>query len=229
MLLRLTKDWSRTNWCSLAVLIVVLVLMTPSFLQLQAQESITRDELRAFIIPLYLLFWVLSCAVYVVVTHLVFTRPPMAELREKILADTQPARPLQRFVGINSAVSFALQATLVSLIITVAISRTTAFDHSALIMTLTLLSVVGSWVLTAQTFAVENYREWIRGEAITLQGIDEPEYEDFWHSSLLTSTLLSVNTTYDDRKGRRRLSWQAVVALLFNTVILAMAVAFLMR
>ena len=193
------------------------------------QGHITQNEIRELLSPLYLPFWVLSCAIYVVVTHLVFTKPSMEELRAKILADSKPNRRLDQFLGVNSAVSFSLQATIVSMIITVAISRTEIFDNSPLIMTLTLLSVAGSWVLTAQTFAVENFREWIRGEAITLRGIKEPEYQDFWHSSLLTSTLLSVTATYDERKGRNRLSWQAVLALLFNTIVLAMAVAFLMR
>lgn len=93
---------------------------------------------------------------------------------------------------------------------------------------MTLTSVAGSWALMAQSFALHYYRGWIREKDPELPGIDSPTYEDFWHYSLMVASQLGATAAFQTRASRKTLHAQAILALFFNTVVIAMVVSFMM-
>lgn len=224
MLQNLRDDSKRTWVANAFAFIIATIVLLPSILPLGEMEDFS---LRVFV-PFYLVFWISSSCIYIWMTHRILVTTPPEDMRTAEQSKPKRTRMWHKLLGYSSETSFALQAAFASVVLTIAISRISYFDDKTIIILLTLVSVACSWVLAAQAFASSYYRLWLRGELLDIQGIDEPNYSDFWNASLTFSSQFGTTVKFG-RAAQRILRNQSIIFLFFNGAAIALVVALLLR
>lgn len=122
ILIKLTSDALRVSWCNLVTLVATAIILIGPITNVA--KNFNRETLADdLLVSLFLVWWLLSCALYLVTTHIVFTRVPEKQLHERVRVEPRKPTFWSRVFGVDSAVSFSTQAAVLAVIVTVLISR----------------------------------------------------------------------------------------------------------
>lgn len=173
--------------------------------------------------------FVLSTLVYVVWTHLLFTRAPRERTR-RIGAEQMRRGPgvLARLLGFGSTENWALSATVVAIVVAIATAITDSGDTGWLMPVAVLLTAAASWVTMVYAFALRYFRLDAAGEPITFDIEEEPEFQDFVSMSVMVSAVAAMSAgTPRTRTGLNAVRAHTCIALVFNALMIAMTVSLL--
>ncbi|MCR2812126.1 DUF1345 domain-containing protein [Microbacterium sp. zg.Y1090] len=190
------------------------------------------DPLRLGI-DVYLFMWPSFGAVYLVWTHLAYSRHDVATLRWRTQRELQAQRrwwwPL---VGFGGASSWTLSAALAAVFITVVIAQTPEYRGSLLYVALGLLCVACSWALMVYAFALQYLRlqvGTIDADHIRLEVGSPATFGDYLTLSILLSTMAAtVSASVRTRQAWMLVRTNVLFAFTFNSVIVAMVVSLLL-
>lgn len=166
-----------------------------------------------------LLAWDLAGLVLVGVAGVIVTRSDVRETRRRAAAYDPGRRVVWILVLVASTISL-LAATLVV--------REGRGGTRALHVALCVATVVISWLVTHLTFTLRYahlyYRDADRAGGIELPGGEPPDDLDFAYFAFTIAMCFQVSdATVSGRQIRRTVLGQALLAFLYNTVILALA------
>ncbi|WP_018658289.1 DUF1345 domain-containing protein [Actinomadura flavalba] len=106
-----------------------------------------------------------------------------------------------------------------------------ALRDNVTVMILAIVVVVTSWLLIVVVFAVHYAREDARVRGFTFPGTDEhdlPRFSDYCYLAVQVSTAFNgADVTVTKRELRRALTAHALVAFVYNTVLIALLVSLL--
>lgn len=209
---------------------IAIVASLPSTIAL-ANGGLTRDEITQASILIYLLGWPLFLAIYLVWTHIIFTRPiPQGGLHAQ---QHRPQRWWLRIFDYGDATIWTLSTTAVAVVLTITISQNATYRGDWLYTTLVMLSVASSWASMLYAFALQYFRLGssapVHGTTHFTFGLNgKARFGDYLTLAILLSTMAAMVSA----KVHSRRAWQLVranvlFAFTFNTVIVAMMVSLL--
>lgn len=181
------------------------------------------------VITIYLIFWVISCFAQVTLTHLVCTRVPEEALRDEARRLREGPRPWERWLGVMGPVGASSLTSMVAVVFALLLARLQRVSDAASPALLGTAAVVGAWVIVVQSFAVEYHRMWLVGDSMRFEHDERPQFDDFLTTSVHIATMLTCDVRFGTRHARRIVRAQSVLALLFNTVVLAMVVTIILN
>jgi len=230
MLLRFRNDIVRNyvafGASALVTLAIVGIAVATGRLTLQGSDEVAG--LTTQVVAIYLVFWIISCTAQVALTHLVCTRLPEEALRDEARRVRQGLRPWERWLGAMGPVWASSLTSMVAVALALLLARLQRVTDSTSLMLLGTASVVAAWAIVVQSFAVEYHRMWLVGDPMRFEHDDRPEFDDFVTTSIHIATLLSCDVRFGARRARRIVRTQGMLALLFNTVVLAMVVSIIL-
>lgn len=230
MLLRFRNDIVRNyaafGASALVTLAIVGIAVATGHLTLQGSDEVAG--LTTQVVAMYLVFWIISCTAQVALTHLVCTRLPEEALRDEARRVRQGLRPWERWLGAMGPVWASSLTSMVAVALALLLARLQRVTDSTSLMLLGTGSVVAAWAIVVQSFAVEYHRMWLVGDPMRFEHDDRPEFDDFVTTSIHIATLLSCDVRFGARRARRIVRTQGMLALLFNTVVLAMVVSIIL-
>lgn len=230
MLLRFRNDIVRNyvafGASALVTLAIVGIAVATGRLTLQGSDEVAG--LTTQVVAIYLVFWIISCTAQVALTHLVCTRLPEEALRDEARRVRQGLRPWERWLGAMGPVWASSLTSMVAVALALLLARLQRVTDSTSLMLLGTGSVVAAWAIVVQSFAVEYHRMWLVGDPMRFEHDDRPEFDDFVTTSIHIATLLSCDVRFGARRARRIVRTQGMLALLFNTVVLAMVVSIIL-
>lgn len=230
MLLRFRNDIVRNyaafGASALVTLAIVGIAVATGRLTLQGSDEVAG--LATQVVAIYLVFWIISCTAQVALTHLVCTRLPEEALRDEARRVRQGLRPWERWLGAMGPVWASSLTSMVAVALALLLARLQRVTDSTSLMLLGTASVVAAWAIVVQSFAVEYHRMWLVGDPMRFEHDDRPEFDDFVTTSIHIATLLSCDVRFGARRARRIVRTQGMLALLFNTVVLAMVVSIIL-
>lgn len=230
MLLRFRNDIVRNyvafGASALVTLAIVGIAVATGRLTLQGSDEVAG--LTTQVVAMYLVFWIISCTAQVALTHLVCTRLPEEALRDEARRVRQGLRPWERWLGAMGPVWASSLTSMVAVALALLLARLQRVTDSTSLVLLGTASVVAAWAIVVQSFAVEYHRMWLVGDPMRFEHDDRPEFDDFVTTSIHIATLLSCDVRFGARRARRIVRTQGMLALLFNTVVLAMVVSIIL-
>jgi len=227
---RYVSDTARANASSAlsAVLGFALALVVAA-----GRGDLGRLDPLSFAIDVYLFLWPSFGAVYLVWTHLAYSRQDVETLRLRARRELDVQRrwwwPL---VGFGGASSWTLSAALAAVFVTVVIAQTPAYRGSLLYVALGLLCVACSWALMVYAFALQYLRLQAGAdgvEHIEMEMAGPARFGDYLTLSILLSTMAAtVSATIRTRQAWMLVRTNVLFAFTFNSVIVAMVVSLLL-
>lgn len=223
---RYTGDTARANWSS-----VVAGLFTIALAFTLALPPVRMTDTRDLLSTVYLAVWPVFTVIYLVWTHLSYSRRKPHVLRGIARREHRLEQTWQRVLGFGNASSWTLSSALVAIVLTVVVAQNPTFRENLIYIVLGLVSVASSWALMVYSFALQYLRlhSQIGGDRhLTLQVEDDPRFEDFLTTAVLVSTMaVTVPATMHTRRAWRVIRTNVVFAFVFNSVIVAMMVSLL--
>lgn len=230
MLLRFRNDIVR-NYVAfgLSALVVVAgvgIALATGHLTLHGPTEVAGMTTQ--LVAIYLVFWIINCFAQVTLTHLVCTRVPEEALRDEARRVREGLRPWERWLGAMGPVGASSLTSMVAVVFALLLARLQRVSDSASLVLLGTAAVVAAWVIVVQSFAVEYHRMWLVGDPMQFEHDERPQFDDFLTTSVHIATMLTCDVRFGGRRGRRIVRAQSVLALLFNTVVLAMVVTIIL-
>ena len=222
----IVRNYAAFGASALVTLAIVGIAVATGRLTLQGSDEVAG--LTTQVVAIYLVFWVISCTAQVALTHLVCTRLPEEALRDEARRVRQGIRPWERWLGAMGPVWASSLTSMVAVALALLLARLQRVTDSTSLMLLGTASVVAAWAIVVQSFAVEYHRMWLVGDPMRFEHDDRPEFDDFVTTSIHIATLLSCDVRFGARRARRIVRTQGMLALLFNTVVLAMVVSIIL-
>lgn len=230
MLLRFRNDIVRNyaafGVSALVVLVGVGIALATGRLNLRGPTDVAGITTQA--ITIYLVFWVVNCFAQVTLTHLVCTRLSEEALRDEARRVREGLRPWERWLGAMGPVGASSLTSMVAVVFALLLARLQRVSDSASLVLLGTAAVVAAWVIVVQSFAVEYHRMWLVGDPMQFEHDERPQFDDFLTTSVHIATMLTCDVRFGGRRARRIVRAQSVLALLFNTVVLAMVVTIIL-
>lgn len=216
-----------------AVSVVVTILVGAGFgFSTQAGNPGMVGSLR-FVALVYFGSWALYATAYVTLTWLALRGADGATLRAWLTenrAGRQRRRAAERLTGSGGpagAVSFC--AVAIGAVVAAAVLPELRQDP--VVVGLAVAVVVTTWILIAVVFAVHYAREDAQDTGFAFPGTDPdnlPRLSDYWYLAVQVSAAYnSADVTVTTRHHRSALTAHAVVAFVFNTVLIALLVSLL--
>lgn len=169
--------------------------------------------------------WVGYSVVYLVWTHLLFTRADEAELRR--IADIQHHRrpsTLQIALGLGSSGTGTSSAALFALAAAVGTAIVGVDEPWSL--GLVLLTVASSWAAMVYSLALRYLRLDAAGETFRFEIVPSPGFTDFLTMSVMVSAVGSMTPgTPQTRAAMAAVRTHTLYAFVFNAFIVAMTVS----
>ncbi len=164
-----------------------------------------------------LISWCAATGVWLTLAVPLLLRRPAAELRRRAAALDEGKWPV---------LAAALAAVLASLIAVVWALTRGSGEARGTTIGLGLLTIALSWLFLHVLFAVHYAHEhWLRDKGIAFPGDAEPDFLEFLYFAFTVGMTFQVSDTATETPSMRRLVLvHAVMAFLFNAVILAAAV-----
>jgi uncharacterized membrane protein len=186
-----------------------------------------RTYWAAVLLIVYLVYFV----VYQVMTHVVMQRANGAQLAEWA-RQTTPRTRQQRWMQLltfSGARSWAVSAALLALASVLAIALFADLRNNVVILVSSLLVVGSGWTMIAYAFAVAYLRQNVEHGGLQFPTDAAPVWSDYLYLAVQVSTTFSgSDVTVSNTAMRRLLTAQALIAFLFNTVIVALLVSALL-
>ena len=99
----------------------------------------------------------------------------------------------------------------------------------AVVLVMSGLLVVSSWLVVAVTYAVQYMRTDVAGGGLAFPGDERPVFSDYCYLALqISTTYSSSDVQVTAREMRRRVGRHTLVAFVFNSVIVALLVSALL-
>ncbi|TDT32907.1 DUF1345 domain-containing protein [Naumannella halotolerans] len=193
---------------------------------LTAFNLVTSADPWTRVMCAYLAAPVVATVITGALSHAVFVQLDSGSLHE-LLRRTEQRRTLLDFLFStdDSGLSWAVQGALGSLIAIFWLILNGERDDGR-VAVLTVLGVTAAWVMMVLAYTVDYARANAVQEGLEFPGVEHPVFSDYVYQSLTVAT--SVATSDADitsRSMRRLVSGNAVVAFVFNTVIVALLVS----
>jgi uncharacterized membrane protein len=166
--------------------------------------------------------------VYLLWTHLLFTRAPREEVR-RIAALQHHRTPslASRFFGAGGEMDWAVSAASVSLVAAV-LAVLSGGSSGVWLPALVLLTTAVSWVTVVYAFALRYLRLDAAGERISFEIEEEPVFIDFVSMSVMVSSVGAMSAgTPRTRAGLNVVRTHTFLSFAFNTLVVAMIVSLL--
>lgn len=167
--------------------------------------------------------------VFLVWTHLLFTRTPPAELARVAAVQARRRRSaLARVLGSGGTVSLTTSVAAGALVVAVAAAVVGGRVGGAWLPTLVLVTVVTSWLTMVYAFALRYFRLHCGGDAVTFDIEEEPRFGDFVSMAVMVSSMAATSAgTPRTRAGLTAVRTHTFIAFVFNALIVAMTVSVL--
>lgn len=187
-----------------------------------------QDVSTAMLVGALCAFMSLYGLVYLLWTHLLFTRTPIAETR-RIAALQHHRTPslITRFLGVGGEMDWAVSAASVSLASAV-LAALAGGSSGVWLPALVLLTTAVSWVTVVYAFALRYFRLDAAGERISFDIEEEAVFVDFVSMSVMVSSVGAMSAgTPRTRAGLNVVRTHTFLAFAFNTLVVAMIVSLL--
>ncbi|MEU4532527.1 DUF1345 domain-containing protein [Micromonospora ureilytica] len=186
-----------------------------------------------FVAIIYFGSWALYSGTYVALTWLALRGADGATLREWLTenrAGRERRRATERLTGSGGPLG-AVTFCAVAIGAVVAAAVRPELRENPVVVVLAVVVVVTTWTLIAVVFAVHYAREDAQDAGFAFPGTDPqnpPGLSDYWYLAVQVSTAYnSADVTVTTRHLRTAVSAHAVVAFVFNTVLIALLVSLL--
>lgn len=198
----------------------------------QAENPRLVGSLR-FVAMVYFGSWALYSSAYVILTWLALRGADGATLRAWLTenrAGRRRRRATERLTGSGGPVG-AVTFCAVAIAAVVAAAVLPELREDPVVVGLAVAVVVTTWILIAVVFAVHYAREDAQDTGFDFAGTDPqdpPRLSDYWYLAVQVSAAYnSADVTVTTRHLRTALTAHAVVAFVFNTVLIALLVSLL--
>ncbi|MGO3152495.1 MAG: DUF1345 domain-containing protein [Galactobacter sp.] len=230
MATRYVTDLSRANW---SVAVATAVGAVAAWILAVTRGPVGDREEASLIIDFYMIMWVSFTAVYLVWTHLAYSRRGPQELRVSARTEQQRGRRvLMRVMGYGGPSSWTMGGAIVAIIITLWIAQSPSHREQPFYIIMGIVIVACSWALMAYGFALE-YLRLAMGSSdevnhLELAVEDGARFGDYLTLAVMASAMGST----DIARVRSRTAWTVVrtnviLGFAFNSVIVAMMVSLL--
>ncbi|WP_181064400.1 DUF1345 domain-containing protein [Pseudoclavibacter sp. AY1F1] len=247
---RITGDTARANWSALAA----VPFAAAFYLFVARRLGVEIGDYWRYLVSIFIVFWPLFAAVYLVWTHLAYRNADTVQLRVASRREAITKRRWwHRWVGYGGATDWTTAGAMIAVALTIAIAQEPAFRDQTIFVVLGLATVAASWALMVYSFALEYLRldstPEMRGEIgvetdaaaeleaepasprrgeIVFPFADEPRFGDYLTLAVLMSTMAATaSAKITSRRGWRIARTNVVLAFAFNSVIVAMMVSVL--
>lgn len=241
---RITGDTARANWSAL----IAMPFAAAFYLFVARRLGVEIGDYWRYLISIFIVFWPLFGAVYLVWTHLAYRNADSVQLRVASRQERITKRRWwHRLVGYGGATDWTTAGAMVAVALTVAIAQEPAFRDQTIFVVLGLATVAASWALMVYSFALEYLRLDATPEASDKAGAnsgvgpsshrrgeivfpfdEEPRFGDYLTLAVLMSTMAATaSAEITSRRGWRIARTNVVLAFAFNSVIVAMMVSVL--
>ncbi|KAA9130075.1 DUF1345 domain-containing protein [Microbacterium caowuchunii] len=171
--------------------------------------------------------WVLFALVYLVWTHLLFTRADASDLRR--IADIQHHRrpsPVQLLLGFGSTGTGTVNAALFALFAAVGTAMVGTGTEHPWRLALVLCTVASCWAAMVYSFALRYLRLDAAEDAIEFDIRESPGFGDFLSLSVMISSVGALSGgTPRARTALTAMRTHTLFAFVFNAFIVAMTVS----
>ncbi|WP_040163712.1 DUF1345 domain-containing protein [Microbacterium gorillae] len=230
---RVFDDGIRASWASAAAILVtfgvVVLVLAIGGGEIDRPSTgpmwfITTGETS---LTLVCLFWLIYSVIYLVWTHLLFSRTPRATVRS--IANVQHHRRPSagaRLFGAGADGTGAVTASFMALVAALgtAIIGIGATEWWRIV--LVILTVAGSWAAMVYSFALRYLRLDAAGERVEFDIVEDPEFSDFVSLGVAISTGGAVSAARPrTRDVLSAMRTHALSAFIFNTLVIAMTVS----
>lgn len=175
--------------------------------------------------------YVVYFVIYQVMTQLVMQRASGPQL-EEWARQTAPRTRQQRWLQLltfSGARSWAVSAALLALLSVLAIGLFADLRDNVVILVASLLVVASGWTMIAYAFAVAYLRQNVADGGLQFPTDAAPVWSDYLYLAVQVSTTFSgSDVTVINTEMRRLVTTQALIAFVFNTVIVALLVSALL-
>ncbi len=174
---------------------------------------------------------VVTSVVYLVWTHLLFTRTPH-EIASRIAAAQHRKRSsvLARLLGLNQqdAGSLSLSSAALAIIVAIATILVGGGTEGIWLPLIVLATAATSWATMVYSFALQYYRLHSGGERISFDIDEDPEFTDFVSMSVMVSSVGALSAgTPRTRASLKAVRTHTYIAFIFNALVVAMTVSIL--
>lgn len=171
---------------------------------------------------------IVALAIYVVWTHLLFTRTPYEEaMRIARLQVERKPRGIERALGSTSTGQWAVGAVALALVFGIVAAVIGAQSGGMLLPILVALTAASSWATMVYAFALRYFRLHAAGEKFVFEIAEEPRFGDFVSLSVGMSTAGLSVASARGREGLAVMRTHSIITFVFNIVVVAMLVAIL--
>ncbi|MFI6317468.1 DUF1345 domain-containing protein [Nonomuraea sp. NPDC050556] len=170
-------------------------------------------------------FWDVYATTYLVLTWLAYRNRTLQELHA--LAKTSRLRGMNRFLAFEP-LRLSQGAALLAFGVTIAaMPQADQTGAGALVIVLSAVAVVTSWMILQAGFVTHYLALHAEHGGLDFPGDEEPGAADFAYFAFSVGTTFgTTDVTVTGRRIRRQVLVHGVLAFLFNTLILAVAITF---
>lgn len=181
-----------------------------------------------YVIQFVLPGWVAFCAIYCGLTHRVFAKMGPDEFRrtarQKALAEKKWWHSM---VGSTDPANWTVLGGVVATALVVILAQNGYSREDPIYIFLGLAVAAGSWVLMAYSYSLTYIRAHGAGEVVDFPFDEPPVFEDFLSHSVFVSTFLGPQARVRSRSVLNAMRTHALLAFMFNAVVVAMTVSLL--
>ena len=188
------------------------------------------DSLLPFLTVFYLVFWSAFVTIFTAWTARVMRGRSLAELREHAKAEVKDSKKRWvRWSGFKGAAGLSVTAGGVSMILAIMLTRFDLTRESPLWLLLGVWTAAVSWEYMVMMYASDYMELDLAEEGVRhfrFQYTDDVVFNDYLSLAAFTSIMGSMSPAEPTtRKGWNMVRSNAVVAFVFNTLVIAIVVA----
>ena len=173
--------------------------------------------------------WFGYAAGYTGLTIAVFGRLDSAEFAARVPHRCRHRRWTRWLITGGGGFSWGAQMSLIALVAVLALTRTDVYRGAGIAVAVGAVAMVaGCWAITVVSYALHHARHDARSGGYEFAGDEPPVFSDYLSVAAGVATLLGPNITLTTNAARRAVTGQAVLAFVFNAVIVAVLVSTLL-
>lgn len=181
-----------------------------------------------YVIQFALPGWVAFCAIYCGLTHRVFAKMGPDEFRETAQSKARADNKWwHSWVGSTDPAGWTVLGAIVATVFVVVLAQNGYSREDSIYIFLGLAVAAGSWVLMAYSYSLTYMRAHGAGEVVEFPFDEPPVFEDFLSHAVFVSTFLGPQARVRSRSVLNAMRTHALLAFMFNAVVVAMTVSLL--
>ncbi|WP_424465343.1 DUF1345 domain-containing protein [Pseudoclavibacter helvolus] len=152
---RITSDNARANLSAL----IAIPFAVAFYLLVARRLGVEVGDVWRYLVSIFIVFWPLFGAVYLVWTHLAYRNADTTALRVASRREHSTRRRWwHKLVGYGGAMDWTTAGAMVAVALTIAIAQDATFRDQTIFVVLGLATVAASWALMVYSFALEYLR-----------------------------------------------------------------------